>query len=188
MATALRDRVTYRGRPACRCLATWLPVFERELLDLGLIKKSIDIYQLIGTADASAGTHAGGAADIAQVHPRVVAIARDMGADAAWARLKRHGWDVDHTHLVLTGCPHNAEARYQIVAVRAGYNGRGRAGRGGKDDGPRPLSHRTWTQGVAWAKKRQKDRSYVTKIRAVKAKIKRQRDYLARLRKARKKL
>lgn len=178
MSTPDRDRVIFRGRPACRCLAAWLPVYERELLDVGIIKKSIDIYQLIGTAAASAGTHAGGAADIAQVHPRAVAIARAMGADAAWARRKSQGFDDDHTHLVLTGCPHNAAARYQITAVRAGYNGLGKNGRGGRDDGPRPLDDRTWVEGIAWAKRRQKDRRYVTKIRAVKAR-------LARLRAAR---
>lgn len=159
---------TFRNRLACDCLAEWLPVFEQELLDVGEIKHSIDIYQLIGGAAASGGTHAtGGCFDIAQSSPRAIAIARAMGADATWFRPRN--WDgrggMPHTHGVLTGCPHNGPAAYQITAVRDGFNGLGRGGRGGKDTGPRPLSGRTWKQGIEWAKKRQNKR------RGIKAKV-----------------
>jgi hypothetical protein len=77
-----------------------------------------------------------------------------MGADATWHR--PYNWDhargMEHTHGVLRGCPHNGPARYQIAAVDAGYNGLGHLGHGARDNGPRPLSHRTWEEGIAWAK------------------------------------
>lgn len=158
---------TFRGRVACTCLAKWLPVFEAELLRRGLIKHSIDIYQLTGGAAASGGTHSqGGAFDIAQ-SGEAVAVARQMGADATWRRPLN--WDgrngMAHTHGVLRGCPHNAPARYQIAAVDAGYNGLGYAGHAAKDDGPKPLSHRTWQEGIAWAKAQQPPKTRITHLR-----------------------
>lgn len=144
--------VMFRGRRACPCLVEWLPVFEAELLRRGVIKRNIDIAQLIGGAAASAGTHSrGGAFDIWQRDLTTIKVARQMGADATWKRTPAQGFSY-HAHGVLRGCPHNAPARYQIGAVDAGYNGLGRGGRGGKDDGPRPLSGRTWKEGIAWAK------------------------------------
>jgi hypothetical protein len=81
------------------------------------------------------------------------ALARDMGADASWSR--PFDWDHEggmaHFHGVLTGCPHNGPARYQIDAVRAGFNGLGHLGHGAPDNGP-PLSNRTWREGITWAK------------------------------------
>ena len=77
-----------------------------------------------------------------------------MGADATWHR--PYNWDgrggMEHVHGALTGCPHNGPAAYQIAAVRAGYNGLGHLGHGAPDTGPRPLSGRTWQQGLAWAR------------------------------------
>ena len=171
----------FRGKPACACLIEWLPAYEAELLARGVIQYSIDIYQLIGGAKASGGTHAeGGAFDIAQTSPLAIRIARQMGADATWWR--KPNWDgrggISHTHGVLTGCPHNRPARYQIEAVRAGYNGLGRGGRGGPDDGPRPLSGRTWRQGIEWHKR-------AVRRRELTAKIKRLRGRIARLRERR---
>jgi hypothetical protein len=154
----------FRGKPACSCLIEWLPVYEQMLLQEGIIKNSIDIYQLIGNAPASAGVHKyGGCYDIAQRVARAVWIARNMGA---------MGWPRDddpndgqpdfepHQHGVLKGCPHNINARYQIPAGEAGYNGLGKNGRGGRDDGPRtgvqfPL--RTYKEGIAWAKSQLED-------------------------------
>lgn len=152
---ALDYAVNFRGHTACPCLAAWLPVYEKELLRRGVIKKNIDIYQLIGGASASAGTHAkGGAFDILQSSTEAVYVARQMGADATWRRTPAQGFSY-HAHGVLRGCPHNYPARYQIDAVDDGYNGLGKGGRGGKDDGYRPLSHRSWKQGIEWAKKQQ---------------------------------
>lgn len=142
----------FRGKPACSCLLKWLPAYEKELLRRGVIKHSLDVYQLIGGASASAGTHAGGGAfDLGQTQPVAVAVARAMGADATWVRRRSQGFSVDHLHGVLRGCPHNGPARYQIDAVDAGYNGLGRNGRGGKDDGPARY-RRTWKQGLSWVK------------------------------------
>lgn len=143
---------TFRGKPACTCLATWLPVFERELQRHGFLSGPLKIYQLIGDADASGGTHStGGAFDIVDLPGRGdLRIARDMGADATWSRTKAQGF-MSHIHGVLRGCPHNLPARYQIAAVDKGGNGLGRGGMGGTDDGPRPLSGRTWRQGIEWA-------------------------------------
>lgn len=144
---------SFRGKPCCDCLAEWLPWYERVLLAKGIIRYSLDIYQLIGGVAASAGTHrTGGAFDVAQRSTAALRVARDMGADADWWRRISQGFDIEHAHGVLRGCPHNSPARYQISAVDAGYNGLGSGGRGGRDDGPRPLSGRTWQQGIVWAK------------------------------------
>lgn len=147
---------SYRGLPACECLAAWLPAYERELQRRGVLIGPLRIYQLIGGAEASAGTHSqGGAFDISDLtSPLDVWVARQMGADATWARTPAQGFTA-HLHGVLTGCPHNSPARYQIDAVRAGYNGLGRGGFGGRDDGPRPLSGRTWREGIQWAKEQE---------------------------------
>lgn len=141
---------TFRGKPACICLATWLPAYEAELLRRGVIARALDIYQLNGSAPASAGTHKGGAFDLGQTSDEAIYVARQMGADATWRRTPAQGF-ILHSHGVLRGCPHNGTARYQIDAVDAGYNGLGKGGRGAKDDGPRPLSGRTWQRGIAWA-------------------------------------
>lgn len=147
---------SFRGYNACSCLAKWLPEYEKELLRRGLIKRNIDVLQLIGGAPKSGGTHvSGGAFDIAQTSREAIRIARQMGADATWHRPQN--WDNrgggSHTHGVLTGCPHNGPARYQITDVRKGLNGLANRG---SDTGPRPLSGRTWKQGIAWAKAQRK--------------------------------
>lgn len=148
----------FRGYPACACLVEWLPVYERELQDRGVLDGPLRIYQLIGGAAASGGTHAtGGAFDVTDLVGDVdVWVARQMGADATWARTAAQGF-TPHLHGVLRGCPHNGPARYQIDAVDAGFNGLGSGGRGAPDDGPRPLSKRTWRQGIEWAKQQEAD-------------------------------
>lgn len=152
-------QVDFRGWPACPCLAEWLPVFETELQRRGLLAGPLHIYQLIGGAPASGGTHTdGGAFDVLDLPgDEDVALARQMGADASWSR--PYNWDghngMPHIHGVLTGCPHNTPARYQIDAVRAGYDGLGYLGHGAPDTGPRPLSGRTWQEGIAWAKQQE---------------------------------
>lgn len=153
--------VMFRGKPACECLASWLPVYERLLQARGILAGELHIYQLIGGAAASAGMHSkGGAFDLLDLPgDEDVALARQMGADATWSRPL--GWDgkggMPHIHGVLTGCPHNGPARYQIDAVRAGFNGLGHLGHGAPDTGPRPLSGRTWQQGIAWANQQMED-------------------------------
>ena len=147
---SLPYQVMFRGKPACPCLAEWLPVYEAELLRRGAIRESIDIYQLIGGAAASAGTHSkGGAYDLAQVSPEAILVARQMGA-AAWHRPKNwdHAGGIEHQHGVLNGCPHNGPARYQLAALAAGRNG---LANNYPDTGPRIMPLPTWRQGIAWA-------------------------------------
>ena len=73
---------SFRGKKCCSCLAKWLPAYEAELLRRGLIRVSLDVYQLTGRAKASAGTHAGGGAfDLAQTSPEAIKVARQMGAE-----------------------------------------------------------------------------------------------------------
>lgn len=143
---------TVYGKPACDCLAEWLPAYEAELKARGVVVNGIDVFQLIGNAPASAGVHSkGGAFDIGQTQDEAIWVARQMGADATWARM----WPGNvHTHGVLRGCPHNEPARYQIDAVDAGYDGTGANGRGALDTGPRPLSGRTWQAGLVWQRER----------------------------------
>ena len=158
--------VTFRGLPACPCQATWLPGFEAEAQRRGIIRGPLPLSQLIGGAAASGGTHTKGGADDTYPLTAVediaayVALSRQMGADATWFR--PYNWDnrggVAHVHRVLTGCPHASPAAYQIAAVRDGFNGLGYLGHAGPDTGPRPLSGRTWKEGLAWARKqREKD-------------------------------
>lgn len=151
--------VTLRGLPACPCQVVWIPAFEHELQRRGLLVGPLRIYQLIGLYEKSGGTHAdGGATDFLDLlGEEEVWVARQMGADATWTRPKN--WDgkggMAHNHSVLRGCPHNGPARYQIDAVDAGFNGLGSGGRGAPDTGPRPLSGRTWRQGIEWAKQQE---------------------------------
>ena len=147
--------VKFRGLPACPCLASWIPAYEAELQRRGLLAGPIRLYQLIGGAAASGGTHAdGGAYDTKYLGDAAIWVARQMGADATWHR--PYNWDgrggMEHVHGVLTGCPHNGPAAYQIAAVDAGFNGLGLNGHGARDNGPRPLSGRTWEQGLEWAR------------------------------------
>lgn len=177
---------TFRGRPACDCLVKWLPAYEAELKARGIVKQTIDIYQLIGGAVASGGTHAtGGAFDIAQMSEGALWVARQMGADATWARTPTQGFTPAHAHGVLRGCPHNAPARYQIAAVDAGRNGLGAGGMSGPDDGPRPLSKRTWEEGLVWQSDQARRRTRRAKIAAA---ISRLRVRLAALRERRRAL
>jgi hypothetical protein len=143
----------YRGEWACPCQLVWLPVYERALRYFGVIgpDEIVDYAQLIGGFSGSGGTHiTGGAGDIWLVGSRgerAVWVARQMGADATWLRLA--GWDGpgsdEHVHSVLRGSP---AAKAQISAVDSGGDGLG--GTSTPDPGPRPLSHRTWREGIAW--------------------------------------
>ncbi len=146
---------SFRGRTCCTCLAAWLPVFEAELIRRGVIRESLDIAQLTGNAAASGNTHSqGGAFDIWQHDDVTVWVARQMGAPATWARTTGSFATNRHTHGVLSGCPHNGPAAYQIAEVWA--DGDGLLG-DTPDPGPRPIPDRTWRQGIAWARQQQED-------------------------------
>jgi len=171
--------VNFRGYPACPCQAAWLPVFETEAQRRGILRGPLPLSQLIGGAPESGGTHSSGGADDTYPLTTVldvdayVWLSRQMGADATWER--PYGWDgadgVRHVHRVLSGCPHNGPARYQIYAVEADYNGLGTGGHGAPDDGPRPLSGRSWRQGIAWGHQQQEDDMADPKTQALLAQI-----------------
>jgi hypothetical protein len=155
--------VDFRGFPACTCQAAWLPVFERELQRRDIIDGPLSIAQLIGGFSGSGGTHStGGASDLWLTGERAedaVWVARQMGADPTWHRLA--GWDTgntgsEHVHSVLRGCPHlSSSAQAQVGAVDA--NGDGLGGTSTPDPGPRPLSGRTWQQGIEWQRQQEDD-------------------------------
>jgi len=128
----------------------FLTLAQRVAIKRGLIKMGLDVWQLTGGASASAGTHSqGGAFDLlVQTTDGWVKFFRDLGATASWRRTTAQGFSKVHLHGVLNGCPHNDPARYQVTAEKAGYDGLGYLGRGGKDYHPAPNPYRTWTQGV----------------------------------------
>jgi hypothetical protein len=141
-------------------VASWLPLFDQVATAKGFIDgPNAKILQLTGSNPASAGTHAeGGAFDLGYYSGDqardLVWLARMMGADATWYR----AWDNNHhVHGVLRGDAHNDPAQYQIDAVDDGYNGLGYMGQDGPDDGPRPLTYRTYTQGMDWAREQIED-------------------------------
>jgi len=155
----------FRGFVACQCLAQWLPWLERLCLAHGYIKECLDILQCTGGYPLSGGTHiAGGTFDIKQYDPRIVGLAREMGAPATWMRDMPYADGSPgntHTHGVLLGCDHNWPSAYQLTAQRRGYDGMSKAisgpyigqwGYGSKDPHPAPQTYRTWQQGIAWAK------------------------------------
>ena len=147
---------TFRGFPACSCLAEWLPVFETA------IGRSPRWFQLVGDAPASAGFHrGGGSADSEPLSTSELRIARNMGA-AAWNRLWTNNY---HAHLRLNGCPHNTIAQPQVADLNAGRDGTGPLydNAGVPDDGPRDGVHwplRTWREGIAWANEQGDDMPY----------------------------
>lgn len=160
MSTLYWTDVNGRRWPVCSCLKAWLTVYQAELLRLSVIREGLDVYQTIGGSSKSGGTHVSGqCVDTAQTSDKAIWVARQMGADAGWHR--RYNWDNAgggaHAHLNLRGCPHGsaaADRQYtsEFSGVDHGHNG---LANGGRDDGPRPLSKRTWSQGIAWAKARQ---------------------------------
>lgn len=168
--------VDFRGHPACPCLAAWLPAYEAELQRRGVLTGPLRIYQLIGGYSGSGGTHTdGGAFDLLDLPgDEDLRIGRDMGADAYWTR--PYNWDgkggIRHNHGVLRGCPHNGPARYQYdsptFGVDHGRDGLYHGGYGAPDTGPRPLSGRTWREGIAWAQAQEDDMPYTEKeLRAI---------------------
>lgn len=145
-------RVAFRGRTTCSCMAEWLPWYEKWLIKKGVIKRSVDIYQLIGNAAASAGYHRSGAsADLAQSSTKALFGSRNGGA-AGFGRSRTDGM-TPHQHLVLKGCPHlTAGAKAQIPELERGGDGLvgTRRDRGPRDGIQWPL--RTWQQGIEWFK------------------------------------
>ena len=56
-----------RRWPVCDCLKEWLTAYQNEALRRGYIRRSLDLFQTIGNAPASARYHStGGCVDLAQ--------------------------------------------------------------------------------------------------------------------------
>src|SRR5690606_38885804 len=133
----LKERVSWRGGRTCTCVIESVEkVVEPRLKAAGVIKYSVDFYQLGYRTDvsASAGTHAGGGVvDVAQYSDKAIRIWREAGW-AMWHRTPAQGF-MHHGPGVLEGCPHlPSAARSQLTQYHNGTNGlRGH----GKDDGPR---------------------------------------------------
>lgn len=171
MATTWTD---YRGHkwPVTADMGTWLTAYENEALRRGYLKQGLDIEQTIGGAPASGGTHLkiNGKAcciDTANWSPEMVWLARQMGADATWHR--KQNWDGrggnPHCHINLRGIV-NRNANYQYSSTFSGVDhGHNGLANGAKDDGPKPLSHRTWQEGIAWAKAQQPPKKRITHLR-----------------------
>jgi hypothetical protein len=133
----------------------WIPAFEEHCNRVVAgFRGTLAIAQLIGLNPSSGDTHAGGGygdywlrgtmADL------VVAEARKAGADPTWHR--QPNWDGrggdEHVHSGLRGCPHmSAAGLVQVGSVDR--NDDGLAGTA-PDSGPRPLSYRTWREGIEW--------------------------------------
>jgi len=124
--------VAFRGGRTCSCVATSLPLVERDMIRRGLIKYNIDVYQLGYRNDvsASAGTHAGGGnTDVAQFSDAQIDVWRLWG----WTiqhRTKAQGFDMDHGHGWPLGCDHlSAGGRAQATQWANRQNGLASKGR-----------------------------------------------------------
>ena len=120
------ERISFRGGLTCRCVATSLPWVEYRMLEAGIIKYNIDVYQFgyRTDVDASAGTHArGGNTDVGQFSDAALKIWREMG----WTIQRRttaQGFDSNHGHGWPKGCPHlSPGAEAQRRAWDAGRDG-----------------------------------------------------------------
>ena len=139
-------------RVACTHLAEWLVAYDALQVARG--RGHVTYYQTMGGADASAGTHnCGSAWDMAWMGDAAIMDAREMGA-AQWHRIPgRNGWPssgTDHGHGLIR-CGDNGCNDYQYAAWLNGWNGLGLGGQGAGDPLPKPVSLRTWQQGIIWA-------------------------------------
>lgn len=159
--------LTLYGMPVDPCLLEWVPPFEEELREQGILRpgEHLDWAQFIGEADASALTHSwGGVADCWETDPVISKVARQMGG-VAHPRVAGSFANNKHTHLGLIGCPHmHPQAIAQIVETYAG-------GDGLLGDVPDEVwlhqwlyPRRTWQQGIAWHREQQLQRKRLAKI------------------------
>lgn len=141
------ENILFRGRRTCICVATIVPLVEAEMKRRGLIKNSVDFFQMgynKGGVSASAGTHdRGGCIDVAQHSDAHLAVWRMFGVRMQ-RRTPAQGFDL-HGHGWPGGCPHlSSGARYQESEWRRKRNGlRGR----GPVTGP-GYTTITWQQAV----------------------------------------
>lgn len=148
------SKVWFRSGYTCSCVVAVFPLIEAEMIAKGIIKRSIDVWQWGYRTDvaASAKTHAaGGVIDTAQYSDAALKVWREWGFEVQH-RTRAQGFDMDHGHGVLKGCPHLSTGRgttaaWQAQEWEAGRNGL--VGRG-KIAGPGPIGKATptWQQAV----------------------------------------
>ena len=119
-------KVAFRGGHTCECVALSLPRIERAMLQRGIIRRSIDVWQLGYRTDvrASAGTHSAGCmVDVGQYSDAALRVWREYG----WTmqhRTRAQGFSMDHGHGGPYGCWHGSDyADYQQREYAAGRNG-----------------------------------------------------------------
>lgn len=143
---AQTERIAFRGGLTCACVVAIIPVVEGRLKAAGIIKNSVDFFQLGYRDDVeqSAGTHAGGGAmDVKQYSTAALKIWRECGV-AMWHRTPAQKF-IHHGHGIVIGCPHaSSGAKDQVDDYRAGRNGLANDGR---DDGP-DVPYITWKQAM----------------------------------------
>lgn len=122
----VEEKIRFRGRWACRCVAISLPWVEFAMLQAGVIKYNIDIFQMNynKTVSASGGTHdEGGPIDTAQYSDLQLAIWRSLGW---WMqhRTVAQGFSGPHGHGGPVGCTHmSPAANAQAVKWNQGRDG-----------------------------------------------------------------
>ena len=119
-------KVAFRGGWTCECVALSLPRIERAMIQRGIIRRSIDIWQLGYRTDvrASAGTHSAGCmVDVGQYSDAALRVWREYG----WTmqhRTRAQGFAMDHGHGGPYGCWHGSDyADYQQREYSLGRNG-----------------------------------------------------------------
>lgn len=106
------ERIPFRGLGlTCSCVVESLPYVELDMLIRGVVKESIDIFQLGYRDDVagSQGTHSrGGVVDVGQRSAKAIDIWRRWG----WTEQDRSPWfpDAPHAHGWPYGCPHLSDA------------------------------------------------------------------------------
>jgi hypothetical protein len=121
---AVSARRWFRVGWTCQCVVDHLTTAEQEMLLRGELANSLDIYQLQGTAAASAGTHSKYACyDLGQTSDAQIDTLRRNGG-CAQRRYTWQGFAVGHTHGFPNGCPHGAAGqKSQQVQWNNGTNG-----------------------------------------------------------------
>lgn len=111
----MAERVFFRIGLTCSCIARLLPVVEEYMIWNGLIKESLDLFQLGYRTDveASRGSHGrGSAVDGGQTSDEQIDVLRQFGITAQRRNLTNPDGSkiVEHWHGWAYRCPHKSPA------------------------------------------------------------------------------
>lgn len=116
----------FRGFLTCECVVAIVPFVEADMRERGLIRQSLDFYQMgyHPGYGPSGGTHdAGGCFDTAQFSDAQLAVWRKWGCTVQH-RTVAQGFTMAHGHGWPRGCPHlSPSARDQASQWEHGTNG-----------------------------------------------------------------